>query len=199
MKKEDLIDRYRKKRLTIITISMILLIVLYTFKNSSLLIRTLSTIAFLFLFYAIDHLFEVNFKERHYFLIIFLAITGFMLSPLYYIYPNYDKIQHLIFPILASSIAFHMVSKLSIKLRWKLIFVFFIVVGLIGLHEVGEYWLDYFFDLKLQGVFLRDLQGLNKYNILMDRIDDTMIDMSLGAVGAVIYILSLGWYKKKKI
>ena len=122
-----------------------------------------------------------------------------MLSPLYYIYSGYDKVLHSILPIMFASIVFHMLSKLKIDLKWKLIFVFFIVIGVVGLHEVGEYWLDWFFDLKLQGVFLRDLQSLEKYKILLDRIDDTMIDMFFGVLGAAVYILTIGIYYKIKI
>ena len=198
LKKEELIDRYKTKRRVIIGITVLFLLILYTFKNTSLLIRPFSTISLLFLFYAVDHLFDVNFKERHYFFIIFIAVGASMLSPLYFIYPNYDKILHLILPIMFASIVFHMVSNLKMKLRWQLAFVFFVVLGFIGLHEIGEYWLDQFFDLKLQGVFLRNIQGLEKYDILLDRIDDTMIDMSIGVLGAAIYCLSIGFYHKIK-
>ncbi|RZD30737.1 hypothetical protein CXT76_01780, partial [Candidatus Parvarchaeota archaeon] len=93
---------------------------------------------------------------------------------MYFLYPQYDKFQHLIQPILFSSIIFFMISKLKLELKWKLTFTFFIMVGLLSIFELGEYILDYFFNLKLQGVFLRNLQGLEKYNILMDRNDDTM-------------------------
>lgn len=193
---EELIRHYKRKRRIIFGISVFILLLLYAFKNASFLVRALSTIGLLVLFYLTDHLFNLKFKPRHYAFIIFIALTSFLLSPLYYIYPNYDKILHLVLPILFASIAFHMVSYLELKLKWKLTFVFFVVLGVIGLHEIGEYLLDYFFNLNLQGVFLRDIQGLEKYNILMDRIDDTMIDMSLGVLGAAIYVLSLGLYKK---
>ncbi len=195
---DEVFWHYRRKRIVVIGISLFLLILFYTFKNTSFLARTLSTISFLFLFYIIDHFFDVKFTEKHYLYIIFIALTGLMLSPLYYIYPNYDKILHFVLPMMLGSIIFHMVSKLKIKLRWKLLFVFLIVVGFVGVHEIGEYWLDQFFDFKLQGVFLRDIQTLEKYKILMDRIDDTMIDMTFGLFGSALYVLAVGIYEKLK-
>jgi hypothetical protein len=80
-----------------------------------------------------------------------------------------------------------MIDKLSIKVRWKLTFAFFVTVAILGLFEIGEYALDYFFDMKLQGVYLRDIGGLEKFNLLVDRIDDTMIDLVLGVAGSIIY------------
>jgi len=35
---------------------------------------------------------------------------------------------------------------------------------------------------------VRDITGLNKLNIIMDRNDDTMIDLILGTVGSIIFV-----------
>lgn len=168
-----------------------MLVLLYTFKNTSFLVRAISSVAFLFFFYAVDHYFNIHFKAHHYVFAFIMAIVGFLLSPFYFIYPSFDKIQHVIFPFMFSSIVFHMVSRLNLKVKWELLFTSFIVLGSLMLFELGEYGLDYFFDLKLQGVFLRSLSGLEKYQILLDRIDDTMIDLMLGIVGNALYV---GWH-----
>jgi hypothetical protein len=91
-----------------------------------------------------------------------------------------------------------MISKLKLELKWKLTFTFFIMVGLLSIFELGEYILDYFFNLKLQGVFLRNLQGLEKYNILMDRNDDTMADLGLGIISSLIYVIIGLIFRKKE-
>jgi len=46
---------------------------------------------------------------------------------------------------------------------------------------------------------LRDVGGIDKLNLLMDRIDDTMIDMIIGLMGAGAYYL-INWaiYRKRK-
>lgn len=192
--------KYTIKRRIIVLISLIILVFLYTFKNTSFLIRSLSTIGFIFFFYLVDHLFDLDFNEKHYAFALIIAFSSFLLSPLYFIYPQYDKFQHLIVPLMYCSIAFHMISHLPLHMKWKLTFVFFIVAGSLSMFELGEYTLDYFFDLKLQGVFLRDLQGLEKYNIIMDSIDDTMIDIGLGITGALIYTGTMVlWYYKNKV
>ncbi len=189
---------YKAKRILIIGISLGILAILYAFKNAAFSLRALSTIGLLIFFYLFDHIFSVRFTLKHYLYMIIIAVTGFLLSPLYFIYPNYDKVLHLIMPLLYSSIVFCMVSKLKLERKWKLTFAFFISIGIIGLFEIGEYLLDIFFDLKLQGVFLRGIQGLEKFDILQDKIDDTMIDMSLGIISSLIYILSLVIKGRKK-
>jgi len=195
VKREEIWKKYRGKRNAILALSIAIVLVLFMFKNYSTVLRTLSAIGLIAVFYLADHLFDIEFKRIHYVFIIVIAISSFLLSPLYFIYPNYDKVQHLIQPILVSAIAFFMISRLKIRLRWKLTFTFFVVMGILGLHEIGEYLLDYFFDLKMQGVFLRNLQGLEKFDILQDRIDDTMIDMSLGVLGSLVYVLYVGYTK----
>lgn len=190
--------KYRTKRILIVGFSLFVLAVLYTFKNYSSWLRSIAAIGFLVIFYMADHLFRWEFKHRHYFFAVFIAVTSFLLSPLYFIYPNYDKILHFVMPMMFASLVYHIVSRFNLRRRDNLIFTFFIVLGLLGIHEIGEYWLDYFFDLKLQGVFLRDLQGLEKFNILMDRIDDTMMDLTLGAIGTLIYVAVTGVIKRLK-
>src|SRR5205085_1505098 len=98
----------------------------------------------------------------------------------YFIHPQYDKIQHFIFPMLFFSMIFYMVNKLNLALKWKLAFTFMTVITFLCLFEIGEYLLDSFFNLKLQGVYLRDLKGLTKFNLLQNPLDDTMADLSFG-------------------
>lgn len=178
---------------------------IYFFKDSSFILRSVTASAFLIFFYFIDHFFDIRFNIKHYILIIIIAISSLLLSPLYYLYPNYDKVQHFVQPIFICVIVFFMVSKLKLDFKWKLTFTFFIVIGILGLFEIGEYALDHFFDLKLQGVYLRDLHGLDKLNLISDRIDDTMIDLILGVVGSLLFMIYkfgenrfLGRAKKRK-
>ena len=180
----------RIKRRIIISTWVVLVVLLYMFKNASFLARVLSTMGLVALFYTVDHYFKADFKPRHYFFIYLMAVAGFLLSPLYYLYPSYDKILHFVLPILFSSIVFHLVSKLRLKKKWELFFTFAIVLGTLALFELGEFGLDYFFNMQMQGVYIRDVSGLEKYDILMDRNDDTMVDILLGAIGSGAYWLT---------
>ncbi len=197
--------KYLHKRRFVLILSALILLMIYFFKDSSFILRSVTASAFLIFFYFIDHFFDIRFNIKHYILIIIIAISSLLLSPLYYLYPNYDKVQHFVQPIFICVIVFFMVSKLKLDFKWKLTFTFFIVIGILGLFEIGEYALDHFFDLKLQGVYLRDLHGLDKLNLISDRIDDTMIDLILGVVGSLLFMIYkfgenrfLGRAKKRK-
>jgi len=78
------------------------------------------------------------------------------------------------------------------------LFTFFIVIGSLSMFEILEYFVDYIFDLKLQGVFLENPAIEGGYQLILHRIDDTMIDMTLGIMGTLIYILSTALYINKK-
>lgn len=181
---------YHIKRRYVLIFSLFVILMIYFFKDASWILRTAAAVGFLLLFYAIDHAFNLKFTHRHYFFALIIATTSFLLSSLYYVHPQYDKIQHFVDPILAASIIYYMISELEINRKTKILITFFVTAGLLGLLEIGEYSLDLFFDLKLQGVYLRDLQGLEKFNLVMDRIDDTMVDMILGVIGSGIYCVS---------
>ncbi len=178
---------YLQKRYYLLIFSFILLIALYLFKNASTFLRVISAIGVMFLFYGMDHIFDIRFRKRHYLIMFVIVLASFLGSPFYFVYPNYDKLQHFFQPILMCSIIFYMINKLHLELKWKIIFTFFVVVALLGIFEIGEYVLDLFFNLKLQGVFLRDIDGLEKFNLLMDPLSDTMVDLTFGILGSGIY------------
>lgn len=190
---------YKAKRRIVFAISLIVLSLLYLFRNVSFVILAFSSVALLVVFYLADHMFDIRFKTRHYLFITVIAITGFLLSDLYTLYPTYDKILHFVQPMMFGAIFFRMVSDLNIELKWRLLFVFFIVSGSVGLFEIGEWTLDKSFDLGLQGVYIRDLDGGQALETVQDPLDDTMIDMALGVLGAGIYIGSIVLFFRKRV
>ncbi|MEK6890134.1 MAG: hypothetical protein AABW82_04140 [Nanoarchaeota archaeon] len=182
---------YQHKRRTVIGLSIALLLAIYFFQNASFILRVIATIFALSFFYFIDHFFDLRYKMHHYLIVIIIALVTLMLSPLYYLYPNYDKIQHFIIPILMSIITYHMVDKLNLELKWKITYTFFITAGILGLFEITEFILDRLFDLKLQGVYIRDLAGFEKFNLLQEPLSDTMNDLILGYIGSIIYAITI--------
>ncbi len=183
---------YHLKRRFVVIFAVVLLLLIYFFKDASTPLRVLAASGFMAALYAVDHGFDVRLKPRHYIFMLIIAIASFILSPLYYIYPNYDKIQHFIQPIFVGTIILYMVSYLHIERKYRLLLAFMVTVAILGLFEIGEYYLDYLFDLKLQGVYLRDYRGLDKFNLIVERIDDTMTDMALGVLGSGLYFLTQG-------
>jgi len=83
---------------------------------------------------------------------------------------------------------YYLISKIQgITLPVRLFLTISIVVALISFWELFEFFLDKFYDLKMQGVWVRDVTGMGKINMVMDRNDDTMIDMLMGAIGSVVF------------
>ena len=192
---------YKTKRLLITGISLFLLFMLYIFKNFSLSIRVIGTLFGLWVFYLFDHAFEEKFHLKHYFYVIIILIFGILLSPLYFLSSNYDKILHFSLPILGSILIFFVVDKQKISFQWKIVITFMFIVSILAFQEIGEFILDKIWDLKLQGVYLRDISGLEKYQLFLPLNDDTMIDMIFGITGGSVFAIvkSLAHYYKKRI
>ncbi|MDP3027277.1 MAG: hypothetical protein Q8N63_06210 [Nanoarchaeota archaeon] len=182
-----------------ITAGVLILSILYALKNTSYFVRASGFIFSALLFFLFDYFFGLGFKKHHYFIFIFISATGILLSPLYFISSNYDKALHLIFPFLLCILIFFMANKLNTKFSIKLLIATMIVISLLALFEIGEYSLDKLFDWKLQGVYLRDYSGVEKLKIIMDKNDDTMIDLILGTISSLFFaITKTGIFHYKK-
>tara|TARA_Y100000310_G_scaffold61798_1_gene57031 strand:+ start:28 stop:627 length:600 start_codon:yes stop_codon:yes gene_type:complete len=181
---------YKNKRWWILGISIFLLIFFYIFKNYSSIYLIADAIIALWAFYFVDHAFNMNFKNRHYGYVFGIIILGILLSPLYFLNSSFDKVLHLLMPILISIIAYYVLdTKTKLNFKYKLLITFMFMVTLLALWELAEYIVDYFWDFKMQGVYLRDITGLEKYNLVLDKNDDTMIDLMLGVAGTGIFMI----------
>ena len=179
-------------------LAFVSLICIFIFKNSEWGLRFASAVELFFLFILTDKVFNVGFGKRHYISMAVLIAANFIASPLYFLYPSYDKFWHLIGPIITCSAVFFMIRKLNIEFKWKVAFTFLTVFAILGIFELWEYSLDTFFNFKLQGVFLRDAYGVDKLTIVTDRIDDTMLDLFFGALGTALYCAFISWMYKKR-
>ncbi len=196
--REEISKAYKHKRIIVGIISLIVLVAIYLFKDSaSITLRYSTFIGLIIAFYIIDHLFDIRFKLKHYFFVIIIGTSALFLSPLYFTYNQYDKLQHFILPMLLCSIVFFTINKLKLAIKWKITFTVLSVAGLLGMFEIGEYLLDLLFNLKLQGVYLRDLSGLEKFHLILNPLDDTMADMSFGIIGSSLYAV-YAWIKHSK-
>ena len=119
--------------------------------------RVFGFIFSLIIFYVIDHMFEIEFKLRHYVYMMIILVFGILLSPFYFLSENYDKILHLIMPIFGCLLIFYIIDKKNLEMQWKLFITFIFILSFLTMHEIGEYLLDFIWDLKLQGVYLRDI------------------------------------------
>lgn len=188
-----------KARIIYIIIGIIIFGLLYALKNVGYSQRLATFLFSVLLFYAVDLWLDLDFKKRHYFIFIIVSVSGIIFSPLYFISPNYDKLLHLISPIFLSVLIFFLLNKVKIKYSTKIFLTFAVMVAVLSVFEMGEYLLDQIFDLKLQGVYLRGLSGVAKLDIILDKNDDTMIDMLLGTVGALVFVVirTIIFYERK--
>jgi len=142
----------------------------------------------LIVFYFFDHAFKLHFPLRYYVYAVIVLAFGILFSPLYRMYDSYDKVLHLAMPIFGCIVVFYVLGKSKLEFKWKLLMTLFSMVFFLTILEVGEYLFDLLLDLKLQGVYVRDVAGLEKYKLILDRNDDTMIDLILGLAGTLIFI-----------
>lgn len=193
------IFKTHKARIIYITIGIIIFGVLYALKNVGYSLRLATFLFSILLFYIIDLWLALDFKIRHYIVFITVAVTGIIFSPFYFMFSNYDKALHLIAPFFLSSLIFFLIDKVKIKFSTKIFLTFAIMIAALSIFEMGEYFLDQLFDLKLQGVYLRGMSGVAKLDIILDKNDDTMIDMILGTIGALLFVLArtIIFYERK--
>ncbi len=193
-----MIKKHTKHIIYIIVVAVVL-VILYALKNTNYFVRISGFLLSVLLFYLVDFFFKLEFKPHHYLIFLLVATTGILFSPLYFISTSYDKILHFLSPLFISILVFFLVNKLKCKFSVKLLLTFTIIISILSLFEIGEYLLDQLVDWKLQGVYLRDITGLTKFNIIMDKNDDTMIDLIFGTFGTLFFVLTkmgIRYFKK---
>lgn len=193
------IFKTHKARIIYITAGIIIFGLLYALKNVGYSLRLATFLFSMLLFYIMDLWLNLGFKIRHYAIFIATAVTGIIFSPFYFMFSNYDKALHLIIPIFLSTLIFFLLDKVKIKFSTKILLTSAVMVAILSVFEIGEYVLDQLFDFKLQGVYFRDMSGVAKLNIILDKNDDTMIDMLFGTSGALIFVLirTVIFYERK--
>jgi len=182
--------KYALKRRLVTGFSIFLLALVIILRNRWFALNTLSIFLSIWIFYLVDHSFKIKFEFRHYLYILAILVFGVLLSPLYHFSISYDKILHLVMPIFVSLLAFFMVDKIKINLKSKLIITICIAFSALAFFEIIEYLLDVFWNLKLQGVYIRDAAGFTKGTIIMNKNTDTMIDLLLDLGGCFIFAIS---------
>lgn len=141
-------------------------------------------------FYFFDKIFEIKFRKIHYFFMFVIALSGpGLIIILFEFYSHVDKILHFIHPIFLSFIVSFLLSKLKIKRSYTLFITFFIVFSSFAIFEIIEYSADKLWDFKLQGTYMRDLYGNIKGDTIISPLDDTMIDLIMSFLGALVYLI----------
>jgi len=95
----------------------------------------------------------------------------------------YDKFLHLAVGILITILVYEFYVKNSPTKRYM---IFFSVLGMLCIWEIHEYFFYAFFHFPYMGVVRNGIE-------MQSPLDDTMIDLILGAIGALLYLI----FKKK--
>ncbi len=116
---------------------------------------------------------------------ILLSFWAHLLGELYFYegfaFLYYDKILHILTPILITLIVYDYVKKSNI--RYPQVVVFFMVLGGICSYEIFEYFLDLILGYDMLGV--TSPEGI----ILMDAVNDTFIDLILGGISSFVTLM----------
>ena len=186
-----------KPRLIIVLCSLFLLL-LYVARSLSAVALFLISALSLFLFNYIDRTYKYHFPRRYYLYIFTIVGLGPLIGAgeapfgLFYRSIVYDKFLHSFLPLLLCIIIFYMIDKnFNINLKWKLLMTAFMVFGILGIFEIGEYISDKYFDTIFQGVYSNIIKS--KANVIQNPLDDTMRDLIAGVLGSLIFVIYKGF------
>ena len=174
---------YKLKSVVVFLVVIISLIMFIVFREVIGVFSIICLLIILFVFFGVDIIFNLKFKKRHYFFVIFIVVVGFLFSFIQFRYIYVDKILHFIGAIMLSFVLYFMLRKRLSK-KHSLVFVFFITIGIIVFYEFFEYFMDTLFNMRFQGVFL-DTEG---GQVIMGKVEDTFWDIFLGVFGSLVYV-----------
>lgn len=162
-------------------------ILLFILKISTLVAAAYIFFSFL-LFYILDTRYKINFGFWHYLILTVIFVLGAGISGVYFIFPHYDKILHLTMPFFGGILIFYSSGKIIKNFGARLLFTFSLLLSFLVILELGEYYLDLFFKMNLQGVFLLNKVNPSDLTNLQGGLQDTMVDLSLGLLSGLIFI-----------
>ena len=125
---------------------------------------------------------KTRFKLYHKTLIyisLWMSIIGEL--GLYVRWDGYDKLLHLIIPFFLAYLVSFYFRKSEIK--YKRFIIFLVVLGMGGIFEVFEFFMDSFIGMSMVGV-----TNISK-EILMDEWTDTIWDLIMAMLGAIIFFM----------
>ncbi|MFC1686216.1 hypothetical protein ACFLZZ_04330 [Nanoarchaeota archaeon] len=188
---------YRTKFLFVIISSLLILLALILWGETDYLVRYFTTVVTLLLFLFVDWKWDINYRRRHYAYVLIMAIGGIIMTPLYFVYAWYDKALHLIFPFFLFFLVHYLVSKYTKSFRERIIISVIATFALTVLFEVGEYVVDLLFGWKLRGVFIRNFQSTQEYDVFLGRTIDTILDLIYNIFSIFVGVFTIYFAPKR--
>jgi len=125
-------------------------------------------------------------------IIIISNIIGETTLSFFYSFVGYDKVLHLINPIIISVFVYHAVKR---KIKTKTLLVLFCVFATLSFGafwEISEYFKNIVFGSVSQGVYIAGKE-------IVSPLDDTMRDMTYNLAGTIIFALGYYFYNKRRM
>lgn len=125
-------------------------------------------------------------------LAIFIAnVFGEIFLGLFYIFPRFDKVIHLLSPLAICAFLYFLLEHRVPDKKMRLLFSASILLSFELMWEILEYFFDQIFHTVLQGVAQIGMESFNTGpTLIMPRFQDTIYDMALNLVGAVLFLIT---------
>jgi len=136
-------------------------------------------------------------------LLVFVVLTnifGEIFSGLFYRYMSYDKLLHLINPVIISILFYYYFRDKIKDKKILLILCVSLTLSLELLWEIFEAGFDYIFKTQMQGVFIqtgKDVFGVGVRQT-MDQFADTIWDMVDAVLGSIIFVAGFYFYQRRR-
>jgi len=132
-------------------------------------------------------------------LTVVLGMLGEIFLMLYYHHLYYDKILHVVNPIIGCLFVYYLIKDKFRDKRLIIAFCAFAVISFALGWEIFEYGYDNLFGGTMQGVSVLEAGYGNSeiFRQIVSPVDDTMVDMILTFAGTIVF--ALGFWLKKKV
>lgn len=124
--------------------------------------------------------------HENYKIIMYLMLWVHLFGEFYF-YTNvfyYDKILHFVVPIFITSMVYDYIKRF--KLEFQTLQIFLIVMGMLCMFEIFEYFVDLFLHYGMQKVIILG-------EIRLSELHDTFWDLIFGALGVASFLI----YRRK--
>ncbi|MBS3084855.1 hypothetical protein J4411_02990 [Candidatus Pacearchaeota archaeon] len=132
-------------------------------------------------------------------LALFLVnLFGELFFGLFYIIPYFDKLLHLLSPLIACTLFYFIFEK---EFKDKKMLIFFSVTLLLSWElfwEVLEYFADQQFHTLLAGVHLMGVQAYESTLEIVPKYEDTIYDMFYNLIGSIVFAVAALFFTRKK-
>jgi hypothetical protein len=193
----------KRKALVYLAVGFVIFGILFALRGTSYFLNASNFIMAVVLFYFIDLVFQLKFKNSHYIIFLIVSTFGLLFNQFYSMYAWYDKILHFASPVLLCILVFFLVNKdYTLSFPMKLFLTVSVIISLLTFWEITEFSVDKILGYQTQGVYVTDPLSPNGMSEFMNPITDTMTDLIMGTLGCICFVTSqvaFAYYRRLQI